>query len=197
MINTLFDTNKETRVRIWSIQSIEVCNKIQEGGYYRCDITKSNIADIDDYKIAYGWMAEMMLNKITKPNNQIDYPIWGWYKYDGRNKQPDLRQSGYGEKGKLYGCIELEIADANMLLSGFDEWHFILSDSYFYESDNEEGIDKEDVWFSGLSERRQQQVKEKSWERIFDVTDDNQYVQATFWEIKKDNVCNIKYFKCR
>lgn len=184
-------------MKIWSIQSIEVCDKIYSEGCYHCDINKSNLVDIDDFKRSYDWMANKMSIEIQNPHKSIDYPIWGWYKYDGKNKQPDLRRSAHGKRGIIYGCIELEIPDEEVLLSGFDEWHFVLLDSYLYTSENEDDIDREDIWFNNLSEKEQNKEKQKSWDRIFDISEANQYVQATFWEIKKENVCGIKYFKCK
>lgn len=62
-----------------------------------------------------------------------------------------------------------------------------------------------DAWFDSLPSEEQTAVKMKSWEKIFNVSPPyesvwgccGKYVQATFWEMKLDQVVAIRNFKGR
>ena len=112
--------------------------------------------------------------------------------------------------------IEFEIEDSEVLLSDFDDWHFVLNNDYI--STNEEDYDKfyeelkdKDYVYQDIIDLSKQNdslnaFREKivtSWERIFNVNEhytkrnsssNNQSIQATFWELKAEQVKKVEYF---
>lgn len=59
-------------------------------------------------------------------------------------------------------------------------------------------------WFNSLKPEEKAKLTIESWQKIFDVTKqkndwfiNGRYIQATFWELRKDMVTNIKYFKAK
>ena len=183
---------------LWTIQPEEIWDLLQREGMYRCDP-----AQIDpDFVDAYDWLVKRMKEKIGLPPEGVEYPVWGWYIQNGEHKKPDLRSERwcYGNGGETYACIEIEIPDEDVLLSDFDEWHCVLN--RFLVSDTEEEGEQQDAYYETLPEDEKRSYMEKNWERIFDIsplengwTSRGKWVQAVFWELKKDQIRKVRFFK--
>ena len=190
-------------MRLWTIQPVEVCDVIMNEGVYHCDISKSCFKDDKPFIDAYVWMKEKLTEKC---GNEFGVPdmVWAWYIYDGKNKKPDLIPSGYGQPGDKYACIELEIPDEQVLLSDFNNWHCVLNDCYCDDSQSEEEWKKITEWYDSLSGEEAIREKLNSWNNIFNITRyenewrrNGYYVQAVFWELRKDQIKSVKYFTAR
>jgi len=136
-------------MKLWTIQTPDVYEKILKEGKYFCDEKKANLLESDEFRNAYNWLSKKMVQKIG--HSKVKYPVWGWYCIDGKNKKPDLRLSGYGERGKELVCLEIEIPDEKVVLSDYDLWHFVLNDIYLFD-DDEELDDLEDITKEELQE---------------------------------------------
>ena len=102
--------------------------------------------------------------------------------------------------GETYACIEIEIPDDEVLLSDFDEWHCVLN--RFLVSDTEEEGEQQDAYYETLPEDEKRSYMEKNWDRIFDITpfendwtSRGKWVQAVFWELKKEQIRKVRFFK--
>lgn len=182
---------------LWTIQPIGVYENLIETGRYICDINKSGMAD---FRGAYDWLAEQMISKIGAPPTGVKYPIWAWYK-DGEKYKPDLRHArfAYGNKGERFACIEIEIPDENVVLSDFDDWHSIMNDDLISFTEEEYHQLQKD--YNQLSESDRQKMKYDNWQRVFDVdcfknewTRRGEYIQATFWELRKEQIKGVRFF---
>ena len=133
---------------LWTMQPIEIWNIIQDTGVYRCDPEKSSMQDIQ-FAEKYEWLIEQMKKRIGPPPDGMTYPVWAWYIQNGKHKKPDLRSErwGYGSGDEEYVCIEFEIPDDQVLLSGFDVWLIILSNGLISETE-EEDTRQEKYWES-------------------------------------------------
>lgn len=175
----------------------------------------------DDFKMAYNSMIEQMKKrlKIQRPND-LAYPVWAWYQWCGENKRkPDLRYSGYAQRGTKLCRIEFEIEEDEVLLSDFDLFHHVLN--YWYIPKNERddnAFDKEmgknNITLLDLQDFKKNSKKidllrnkiEKSWDLIFDIDWYDEYItsskyeksiQAVFWELRREQVIDIKEFIAR
>lgn len=186
------------------MQPVEVYDILMCDGIFICDPQK---APEPTFFNAYDWLNKYLDKKDPKPAH-VQYPIWAWYRFDSKEKKPDLRHSCYGYRGDKMVCIELEIPDDKVLLSDFDLWHFPLNgwflDDCFHDGYGEEEYDKNHEWFESLSKEERQELKEKSWEQIFNVEryendwiSRGKYVQAVFWELKREYVRKVQYFTAR
>lgn len=114
-------------MRIWTIQPIELYNKLLDEKVIHCDFSQTPYAQDKEFKTAYEWMAAQMKNKIGKSPDGVEYPIWGWYRFKWSNSKPDLRSIEFrGFQGEMV-CIELEIPDQKVLLSDEELWHLVLN----------------------------------------------------------------------
>lgn len=171
-----------------------------------CDSEKSVFLNDWNFSSSYDWMAEQMKRRIGNPPVGVKYPIWAWHSFDGKHQKPDLRRMEFRTYKGDQVCLELEIPDKNVLLSDEVMWNMILNGFYIANCEDEKDIDAEERWFDMLPKKQQKMVKEKSWEKIFDVFERNHdcswnsqglYIQATFWELCLENVVNVRYFKGR
>ena len=95
--------------------------------------------------------------------------------------------------------MEIDVPDQDVLLSDFDAWSIILLHGLL--SDTEKEVEELNAQYEALSASEQIQMKEKNWERAFDLTPmDNEWmrrgdtIQATFWELKKEHIKKVQFF---
>ena len=186
---------------LWTMQPIEIWNIIQDTGVYRCDPEKSSMQDIQ-FVEKYEWLIEQMKKRIGPPPDGVTYPVWAWYIQNGKHKKPDLRSErwGYGPGDEEYVCIEFEVPDDHVLLSDFDVWLIILNNGLISETEEEDT--RQEKYWESLSPEDQKAYEDKNWERVFDITPLNNHwirrgdwVQATLWELRKESVRSVRFFK--
>ncbi len=175
-------------MRLYTIQPKEVWKQIQNENVFICDKSKSYYLDGKDktninFVKGYQWLAKQMTDRIGNPDN-IEYPVWAWYKRNDFNEYPNLNDLGFGEKEPLL-VIELEIPKNQVLLSDFEEWHCVLNDDFCWDCSKSD-FDN-DIWIPTNPD------KEKSWEHIFEISNSS-FVQATFWKVTKDMVVSVEEF---
>ena len=189
-------------MKLWTNQPPEVLDILERDGVYYCEPNKSE--NYEELKEAYDWIAnEMRKRNIPNPSN-AELPLWAWHTRDWKHKKPDLRLAEYGESGRRYVCIEFEIADDCVLLSDQEFWHCVLNDAWIDDSTNDTEFDE--MWdkYEKLSKSEKEDLKIKSWQKIFNVEPldtewetRGRYIQATFWELRKEMVTGVRYFTAR
>lgn len=192
-------------MRLWTMQPVEAYDILMRDGVFKCDPEKVCEPSFLD---RYAWMNEKLNEKDTRPED-IEYPIWAWYRFNGKEKKPDLRHSCYGTRGDKMVCMEIEIPDEKVLLSDFDLWHFVLNDWWldnelFKDGYTEEDYDQNQEWFKALNDEEKRLEKTKSWEMILNIESfesdwiaRGEYVQAVFWELKREDIRKVQFFTAR
>ena len=183
---------------LWTVQEEYVYRQIIEKGVYRCDFSLSSMSE---WKNEYDWLVRQMKVRIGMPPEGVEYPVWAWYRHDGKRSNPDIRRERWrlGPKGNRYVCLELDVPDREVLLSDFDAWSIILLHSLISFTEEEDNILNER--YETLSAEAQLLMKEKNWERAFELTPmDNGWfrkgdtIQATFWELRKEHIRKVRFF---
>lgn len=95
--------------------------------------------------------------------------------------------------------MEIEISDDCVVLSDFENWSVILLHGLL--ADSEEEYERLENEYNGLPEKNKKAFVDKNWERVFDLTPlDNDWIrrgatiQATFWELRKENIREVRIF---
>lgn len=131
-----------------------------------------------------------MTEKIGPPPEGIKYPVWAWYRFRTRRARPDLRWVEFRGAANEMVLIELEKEDSQVVLSDEEIWTVAqLNDTAWCRNDEE--LD----WYYNPDMEGKEKFKKESWYRVFEI---NQapHVQATFWELRKEEIKKIwKYNK--
>jgi hypothetical protein len=191
---------------IWTIKPLNVYEELLEQGIFRCDPANENFWGVisEEFKYAYDWLVKQMKIKVGIPPKDVLYPIWAWALIDGINKKPDLRRTEFNNYAGENVVLELEIPDSDLLLSDEVNWHYCLNNWYLHGENNKEfdeaKWEEAEVWFDNLPSDKKQSIKFKSWERILDKNDkinDWKFVQATFWELREEQIKSVRRFTGR
>ncbi len=166
-----------------------------------------------DFLSGYEWMRIQMNKYLGSGTTGNQYPLWAWYQAKNENeKRPDLRESGYLQRGKTGFRVEFEKDRSEVLLSDFELWHFVLNQSFLaksmYKFDQFEKRLYRSFGTSNFSElpHAVQNEIEESWEKIFDLNFQakdianpraNKQIQATFWELNMNEVIQVDRFTAR
>jgi hypothetical protein len=188
-------------MRLITVQDKAAYDDLCRKGVLRCNPELAEWLREDDFQRSYDWLAEQMRQRVGEPPRGVTYPIWAWYRLDGKPAKLDLRKAIFNNcRGEQY-ALTIEIPDEQVLLSDEENWHLVLNDSFIGDADNETDYDKAIAWFDGLPTYEQQQLKTKSWEKIFDTTPsknewcgNGSFVQATFWELRKEQLISSRRF---
>ena len=142
-----------------------------------------------------------MRQRIGEPPQGVAYPIWAWYQLDGKLVKVDLRKTEFNNYHGEHYALTVEVPDEQVLLSDEESWHFVLNNWFFSSAANKAEYSRVETWFNTLPIDEQQAEKKKSWEKIFDVTPFESewhrrgcYVQATFWELRLEQVITARRF---
>lgn len=180
---------------LWTIQPVEVFEELMESGIYCCVPEKSE--NCADFHNAYDWMEEKMISIIGPKPAGIKRPIWAWYCWDGKRIKPDMKLDEFRESDNVV-VMEIDIPDDQVLLTDYNCWHAVLNNSYYhYEKTNEEW-EKENKRYGSLPINEQERVKLQSWDKDVIVAaatcQPMVYIQATFWELKRNQVKHIWFY---
>lgn len=184
---------------LWTSQEEAVYNELLKTGVYRCDL---NLSPMKDCRKQYDWLVRQMKQRIGPPPEQVTYPVWALYQQDGKHRKPDLRRERWavGCNGERFACLEIEIPDREVLLSDLDVWCIILNDGLLSDTEQEDRC--LEAQYETLSPSEKRRMKEKNWERVFDLSPLNNDwmrrgydIQATFWELRLEQVRDVRFFR--
>lgn len=179
---------------MWTNQPYCVYQQLKRNGIFNCDPHKSLLLKEPNFQNAYRWMIQQMKSKIGNPPQNVKVPIWAWYRSkDYRHCRPDFR---WVQDYRDEICMEIDIPEEQVLLSEFESWHYVLNNDYFSSATSDEEYEHLNSWFDSLPSKKQQRIKEKSWQRIFDIsirrqgewTINGETVQGCFWQLRLDQV---------
>ena len=172
---------------LWTIRSEKAWHSAKKMGFIW------NSTDIEFFLTQYHWMAKQMRERLNVPTRRIiTFPVWAWA------KRPDLRNEKHHYNGRQV-LIEFEDDKKNVLLSDFDNWHFVLN-TWYFGTQKETNAFEWDRKRAGLEFGVFEQLPwnfrmrmEESWEKVFDIKKKS-LVQATLWDIPLENVKKIVPF---
>lgn len=150
-------------MQLWSVQTAKAWAVLRSRGILHCD---ARFAD-RLIRSRYPWLIRQMERRIGVPPPRVRYPLWAWYRFNGKHARPDLRYSMFRNESPNSVLLELELPDNAVLLSNEDTWHCVLNNwLYFEESWPEEKIEKQESQLEALPSDQRQSVIEKSWEPV-------------------------------
>lgn len=180
---------------LWTIQHEEAYREFERTGVLRA--SEEHLFCEDYYRFAYDWLSKQMEQRIGTPPENVRYPVWAWYQWEGKRKRRDLRYSGYAERGTPMVQITFEADPSSFLLSDFDSWLIVMAKQFL--ADNEAEWDS----FYDAHPQTTQADVEPSWDRVFDIwrhtpgwdyEPERKSIQATLWQIEMSQVKKVEHF---
>lgn len=174
---------------LWTIQSIKAYESLCEKGVLIAG--EDHTIFEPSWDAAYKWLADQMKNRIGEPPEGVKYPIWAWYQWEGKRKRPDMRSHNkISPPGEKIVLLTIDVPDEQVLLSDFDDWHFVLMGSCIEDEISDKRYSQDEIV--------------KSWNRIFDYKNpiggdelNGLSTQVTMWLIKKEWVKKAEFFVSR
>lgn len=201
-------------MKLWTIQPLEWYENLSKNGVIYADPMHINYLKEKSFMNAYDWLITEMELKLGKRPVANCYPIWAWYQWqDSQKREPDLRFGGLGNKGERSVILEIEKDERQVLLSDHELWHAVLNEWCIVDNELEDKLFDQALAFAGVdfgdkdaypTELRQQMIA--SWQKIFDMNYYSEYsshpfdkksIQATFWSLSIDEVCDVRFFTAR
>lgn len=209
-VDLSIESEPSGKVVLHTVQSPEVYDLVvNQKKIYRCDPDLSDELahpfghgrKIAPLVHAYEWMADQMRQRIGPPPGNVHYPVWAWYSIDGIRK-PDFRWPEYRFLKEKY-VFQIKKDPKDILLSDEMLYYAVLNDCLLNIQPTEELYEKCREAYEKMSPEEQKIEKLKSWENIFvpPIPVNNGwyaaglYMQATFWELRPEDVIQTKYLK--
>lgn len=195
--------------RLWTIQPLDVWEKLQAEGELYVDSNHTELFDggSRSFQEAYDWMREQMAKRTVGYGGR--YPWWAFTQRPGMRKN----KRAWGRLGQKYARLELAVAQDRVLLSARGPWCDVLCYNYLppnwgHFETWEVGFDswRAELAAHGLARCIDADLPEPwrgrviaSWEQIFDVEQLRQdtTVQATFERLALADVLDVRIFKSR
>lgn len=192
-------------MRLWTTQTQAFWDQLQDQGRISCE---SEYAE-SLFLTYYDWLSGQMCRRIgPPPESGIRFPIWAW-KQQGSHKKPCRPSPPSSGNLDQEVFLTIDVPDEKVLLSDFDLWgNCVLNDFYIPadKADNrrfdkmEDRLRRAGIPAGEWPEDVKAEIR-RSWERIFDLDHPchyqhlarrNRWIQATFWELKRDWVVDCR-----
>lgn len=178
-------------MQVFTYQHRNVLEAVAKNGFYRCKKDYSMSQDFEEFDKAYSWLVDEMAEAgIERPCEDVN-PIWAYYIIDGKNKALSVSKAIDPANKKDCVLLSLEIDPERVQLTDMTAWDQILLGGPVVGED-----DDADAVFDALDklpEEEQDAVAVATWKKAFDIGN-ARYVQATFWEIRKEDIVAVKSF---
>ncbi len=187
-------------MKLWTLQPLSIMEEIQQNGSYRCRKDLSfNLSKRDSLDAQYHWLMERMEQRIGRAPEGVAYPVWAWHTWEGKRQCPEPDSAAFLRRTEDKVLLTLEIPEEDVVLTDFDSWQCVLNGSYLSNETDPEKLDQLEEFIDSLDDDQLEQEIEKSWEHVFEIlaspdpdSERGRFVQATFWEIRKEYVINAE-----
>lgn len=188
-------------MRLYTIQSPELFDTLLTEGFVCCN----RVSDMaKDWSEAYQWMADQLTERVGPAPSDTTLPLWAWYQYKSKKRPMPILDPHCLGTGVTRGVLmEIDVPDAEVLLSDFSLWHYVLNkwalcskkDPLQKEIDRIEKDAGEYKYYDDWPSDVKQEARYR-WLRIFDLNHRdpcyqsrakrNRAIQAVFWSLKKE-----------
>lgn len=198
-------------MKLWTIQTLDAWQALQQQGCLRAELRYVD----PDHLTPYQWMIDQARRRIGPEPAGCQSLIWAWSQWQDQSKpKPDLRFGAHLPKRTAGVRLEIEVDDAQVLLSDFGLWHYVLSYWYLPESEADDEAFAAALEQLGLSFYETKPLPDplyhqrirRSWLRIFDLDWSDEHrshpraqksIQAVFWELHIEQVRHVQHFIAR
>ena len=201
-------------MKLYTFQPNFIWEAIQKDGFYhpfdlfeKDEFLKNELNQSWGFIKAYDWLKEKMLQNGIVHKQHNDHLIWAWYQWYGNKNKPDKRYSSvYAFHDQPFVMMELEIDPSRVFLTDYDAWHYVLNYWLLAKEKEVENFSKSYNYYKEkpLNNKKADLKVQQSWDVILDFdkcrtlleySKEQQSIQATFFEIFKEDVKKVHYFE--
>lgn len=161
--------------------------KIKRGEEMYCTFKESPFAISEELRSNFSFINYMQYEKTNiLPPNKDAVPFIGWYRYCGLSTYPDPEDNYMYPKPKNQNDLvfaEVEVPENQVVFSNALGWPAFSYGEYYPRSNTIEELEKEWEVFNNLSEFEQTLWVLESWERVFNVAPESDFVFGSFWKL--------------
>ncbi|SHE48848.1 protein of unknown function [Tissierella praeacuta DSM 18095] len=197
MVNSERDSKKVT---LWTRQNIKSLDEIKEKGRYKVErkYIEQQFEDIAEHYIKlYEWFVNKASKIITKPDD-VEFPVWCSISEENMLKPI--------EDTVVY---VLEVEESEVIYFDGRKWDYVLNHLYIPKDIEDEKVYMADMERKGFKDLfsfidgkyssfyplEKKRIMD-SWMRVFEIDEWNIFnVQANIWDIRKDMISDILYWK--
>lgn len=176
-------------MKLWTIQSPAVYDLLQKTGIYHCDPDLSENPE-EAFRKAYAWMHAKMEIQIGPAPEGVTDPVWAWHTWVGNRRKPDFRTSLFRNSMDCY-LMEIEVPDDEVLLTDYNDWHYVLNEWWYHDEDPDEIWEKRNEWWWSLPYKERKESEMELLQKK-DVS-----IQAVFWELRYEQILKIWFYPAR
>ena len=179
---------------LYTYQTIDAVEKLKKDGVlrlyekdrYLTHLTRYDDSDYNYFEYPYKYMIHEMKKRLPAPKDKDTfYPIWGWYKVNGRycaSKELDKIHEGLVK-------LKVEIDESRVLLSDFDVFAAVISGRRILKEDDDTlDYDADNKFDPSLERMFELHRKEDDY---FGFSFRKETIQGTFWELFIEDVIEI------
>ena len=187
-------------MKLWTIQPAGALEQIEKNRYFRCDPSLSyNLTKADSLSNPYHWLAEQMRKKIGDPPQGVEYPVWAWHTWNFERRCPDPESPAFLRRTEPRILFTLDVPDEKVVLTDFDAWQNVMLGGYTSVAANAEEFARDEALLDELEGDALEKAIRASWTNVFIIDPvrneylvRGRYIQATFWEIRKEYVVSTQ-----
>jgi len=181
---------------VWTMQPLTALDQIEATGSFRCDPKQSfNLTKSDSLEGSYAWLMDRMRERIGPEPKGVVSPVWAWHTWNFERRSPDPDSPAFLRHSDSKVMLTLDIPENEFVLTDFDAWQNVMIKTYVSRAETESEYLALEEHLSRLSPDELSEEIRRSWENVFltnrvetDYLVRGRYVQATFWEIKRDYI---------
>lgn len=185
---------------LWTVQPRSALTDLETAGVFRCEREKSfNLTKPDSLEKPYQWLMGEMRRRIGEPPKGVSYPVWAWHTWEFQRQPPDPDSAAFVKRTEDKALLTLDLPEGQALLSDFDAWQLVLQNGYVADAVTEEEFLRLEERLDSLPPDALERETEASWQHVFltgplqtELVTRGKYIQATFWEIRKEYVRDAK-----
>lgn len=190
----------QNKVKVKELQEsgvLKVTKKDIPNLFFYFDNELREINHLDYIKLAYDFMMREMNRKLGKPDDDIIYPVWFWYRSRGKRRDVKLqdeeeKESADRQQEVMYR-IDFEIDKKNCLLSDFDLWIQLLNGLWVNVSneDNEKDDYKYLINNHNINDKTYQETLDRVNRQVFNYN--HKVENDWYFSTKENNVQGCTY----
>lgn len=194
-------------MKLWTYQHQKVAEVLLGGNVHRPEYEHSlACTDQDVFEDSYNYMIYLM--KTIVGDNSVkenSFPVWCWYSYNDMMEAPQFEEGWVLGDNTQPVIFELEVDPSRVLVTDFYLWSMVINNHCVFRDEElksftcecNDGVTCEACDYYVFEKNVTDEQRKETWKSVIIKEDEYQtyqedYLQATMWEIRPEDVISIQ-----